>query len=79
MREFDFRQRTVFIVDRNAFHSVESRVVAVYYLAEDSVLRIEMGLFGVGDKELRLVSIGTRICHCNDTTGVELREGMMRI
>jgi hypothetical protein len=38
MRQFNFRQWTVFVVDRDAFHGVESRVVAVYDPAEDSVL-----------------------------------------
>jgi hypothetical protein len=29
-------------------------------------------LFSIYDEELRLVGIWTRICHCNDATGVEL-------
>lgn len=73
MRQFNFRQWAVFVVDRDTFHGVESSVVAVYDLAKDSVLRVEMGLFGVGNEKLRLVSIGARICHCDDATGVELR------
>ena len=31
-----------------------------------------MGLLDIRDEELGLVSIRTRICHCNDATGVEL-------
>lgn len=38
MRQFNFRQWAVFVVDRDAFHGVESGVVAVYHLAKDSVL-----------------------------------------
>lgn len=37
MSEFDFRQRSVFIVNGNALHGVERGVLSIYYLAKDGV------------------------------------------
>ena len=37
MCELDVRQRSVFIVNGNAFHGIECGVLSVYYLAKDGV------------------------------------------
>lgn len=34
-----------------------------------------MCLFSIRDEKLRFVGIWTRICHCNDATGIELSGG----
>jgi hypothetical protein len=37
MCEFDVRQRSVFIVNGNALHGIESGVLSIYYLAKNGV------------------------------------------
>jgi hypothetical protein len=37
MSKFDFRQRSIFIVNGNTLHSIECGVLSVYYLTKNSV------------------------------------------
>ena len=75
MSEFDVRQRTVFVVDGNTLHDVQYGILSIYYLAKDGVFGIKVCLFSIRDKELGLVGVRSRICHCDDATGVELWVG----
>ena len=70
--QLDLIQRTVFVVDRSSFHSVQSGVRAINHLSEDGVLAVQVGLLGVCYEELRLVRVWSRIGHGYHSARVEL-------
>ena len=37
MGEFDLRQRSILVVDRNAFHGIKCGVLSIYDLAKDGI------------------------------------------
>lgn len=69
--QLNLLQRSVLVVDWDAFDSVEC-VVSVDDLAKDSVATIKVGLLGVCDEELRLVRVTPRISHCDYPSGIKL-------
>lgn len=72
MSNFNRRQRSVLVVDRYSFNSIEGGIGSIDDLAENRVFAIEMGLLRVRDEELRLVRIWATVGHSNDTPCIEL-------
>lgn len=72
MSKFHFIERSIFIVDRYAFHGVQTCISAIDDFSKDSVFSIKMRLLGVRDEELRLVGVWARISHGYDAAGIEL-------
>lgn len=62
----DGLRRAIFSIDRKFLNGIQRRVCAINHLGKDSVLCVEMGLLVICDKELRSVSVGSRVGHGHD-------------
>ena len=74
VREGDFIQRPVFVVNGDSFHSIQCRVGAINDLSEDGILAVQMRLLVVCYEELGFVCIWTRVGHGHHPPGVKLGE-----
>lgn len=72
MGEFDFGERSVFIVDRGTLHQVQSGVCAVNHLPKDRVFAVKMWLLCVCNEKLGFICVGPGVRHGDHTTIVEL-------
>jgi hypothetical protein len=72
INEFNFSEGSVFIVDGDTLHQVQSGVDAVNHLPKDRVLAVKMWLLCVCDEKLGFICIGPRVRHSNHTAVVEL-------
>lgn len=72
MSEFDFSEGSVFIVDGDTLHQVQSRVGAVNHLGKDRVFAVKMWLLSVCDEKLGFVCIGPGVRHSDHTTTIKL-------
>jgi len=72
MGKFDFSERSVFIIDGDTLHQVQSGVCAINHLPKYRVFAVKMWLLRVCDKELGFICIGPGVRHSNHTTIVEL-------
>lgn len=59
MRQFDLIQWAIFVVNGDAFHSIQSRVSTIDDLAKYGVFPVKMRLLGVSDKELGFIGVRT--------------------
>jgi len=73
MRQLDFAEGAIFVIDGDTFHGIQGRVCTVDDLAKYRILCVEMRLLGIGDEELGFVRIRARVGHGNYTASIELK------
>lgn len=70
MSELDFLQRSVLVIHWNTFNGLQS-IETINDFAKDGVVAVQMRLLRIGDKELRLVTVASRVGHRDDSSGIE--------
>ena len=72
MGEFDISEGSVFVVDGDTLHQVQSGVSAIDHLSKNRVFVVKMWLLGVCHEKLGFIGIRPGVRHCDHTTVVKL-------